>query len=155
MWHELMLKVVMGLRHQVIGLNLRQILNQGKAMPKLLAPFMRDFFRALSQLQGIARNSGSRYSCDVTAAIRAFNKVWSGQPVWEGEATVLTRGRNLLLGGSGCMPPRKKWNREALKHFFQRSKHQIVYKYKYDFLATTRFFLFIFTIILICVISWK
>ena len=49
---------------------------------------------------------------------------------------VLTRGR-----------------KEARKHYFQRSGHLIVYKYKYDFLAPTTFFLFIFTIIQICVIS--
>ena len=141
MWHELMLKVDTRLWHQVNCLNLCQFLNQWEAKPNLIAPSMCNFFRALSQLQGIARNSGSRYSCDVTAATGVSIKFEMGSQFEKSRRRYWQRAaRSLLLGGSGGMPPRKMWNREALKHYFQRSKHQIVYRYKYDFLAPTWFF---------------
>ena len=48
------------------------------------------------------------------------------------------------------MPPKKNLKSEALKHYFQRFGHQIVYKYKYAFLGPTTFFRLFLQIILIC-----
>ena len=63
--------------------------------PKLIAPSTSNFFHALSQLQGIARNYDSWYSCDVMAAMLVY-RATAKKVFWEFDSIVMQNLSNIL-----------------------------------------------------------